>query len=63
MINSLIARSVEGELCFHGERDLIGEKAQEFLLKDLENVFGGFKRKMGTDEVFWANSIDRSNRT
>ncbi|MFT5779989.1 MAG: molecular chaperone DnaK [Crocinitomicaceae bacterium] len=75
--NSLIARSIDGELRvfknpfgqrevlpsvvgFRGERTLIGEKALEYLLKDPQNVFGGFKRKMGTDEVFWVNSLDKS---
>jgi molecular chaperone DnaK len=75
--NSLIARSIDGELRvfknpfgqrevlpsvvgFRGERILIGEKALEYLQKDPQNVFGGFKRKMGTDEVFWVNSLDKS---
>ncbi|MFK7787494.1 MAG: Hsp70 family protein [Crocinitomicaceae bacterium] len=45
---------------FRGERILIGEKALEYLEKDPGNVFGGFKRKMGTDENFWIESQARS---
>ena len=45
---------------FRGERILIGEKALEYLEKDPGNVFGGFKRKMGTDENFWIESQTRS---
>lgn len=45
---------------FRGERILIGDKALEYLEKDPGNVFGGFKRKMGTDETFWIESQMRS---
>jgi len=45
---------------FRGERILIGDKALEYLEKDPGNVFGGFKRKMGTDENFWIESQSRS---
>lgn len=45
---------------FRGERILIGDKALEYLEKDPGNVFGGFKRKMGTDESFWIESQMRS---
>jgi molecular chaperone DnaK len=45
---------------FRGERILIGDKALEYLEKDPGNVFGGFKRKMGTDENFWIESQARS---
>jgi molecular chaperone DnaK len=38
---------------FRGERILIGDKAREYLEKDPENVFGNFKRKMGTSESFF----------
>lgn len=43
---------------FRNGRTLIGEKAREYLLKDPVNVFGGFKRKMGTDEVYHVSSIN-----
>lgn len=45
---------------FRGDRTLIGDKALEYLEKDPGNVFGGFKRKMGTDESFWIESQSRS---
>lgn len=45
---------------FRGERILIGDKALEYLEKDPGNVFGGFKRKMGTDDSFWIESQTRS---
>jgi molecular chaperone DnaK len=45
---------------FRGERILIGDKALEYIEKDPGNVFGGFKRKMGTDENFWIESHARS---
>lgn len=43
---------------FRKERILIGDKAKEYLAKDPNNVFGGFKRKMGTDETFFVPNID-----
>ena len=39
-------------VAFRGERTLIGDKAKEYIAKDPGNVFGSFKRKMGTDENF-----------
>lgn len=45
---------------FRDERILIGQKALEYLQKDPGNVFGGFKRKMGTDESFWIDSQMRT---
>src|SRR5690349_9056476 len=41
-------------IAFRGERTVIGDKARELLLKDPLNVFGGFKRKMGTSESYFA---------
>jgi len=45
---------------FRKDRILIGEKAKEYLLKDAVNVFGGFKRKMGTDEKFYVVNSDEN---
>src|SRR5215213_1679285 len=39
-------------VAFRGDRILIGDKAKEYITKDPANVFGGFKRKMGTGETF-----------
>jgi molecular chaperone DnaK len=39
-------------VAFRKERIIIGDKAREYVEKDPENVFGSFKRKMGTSESF-----------
>lgn len=39
-------------------RVLVGDKAREYLVKDPVNVFGSFKRKMGTDEKYYVVNID-----
>ncbi|HEY0040815.1 MAG TPA: Hsp70 family protein, partial [Flavisolibacter sp.] len=39
-------------VAFRGERTIIGDKAKEYISKDAGNVFGGFKRKMGSSESF-----------
>ncbi|MBL6445137.1 Hsp70 family protein [Fulvivirga sp. 29W222] len=38
---------------FRRNRIIVGDKARELLGKDPENVFGSFKRKMGTTETFF----------
>lgn len=40
-------------VAFRKERILIGDKAREYVEKDPQNVFAGFKRKMGTSESFF----------
>src|SRR5580658_5365759 len=40
-------------VAFRKERILIGDKAREYIEKDPSNVFGFFKRKMGTSETFF----------
>lgn len=42
------------------ERILVGDKAREYLAKDAVNVFGGFKRKMGTDEKYYVVNLDEN---
>jgi molecular chaperone DnaK len=39
-------------IAFRGERIIVGDKAKEYITKDAGNVFGGFKRKMGSNESF-----------
>jgi len=39
-------------VAFRGERIIVGDKAKEYISKDAGNVFGGFKRKMGSSESF-----------
>lgn len=45
-------------VAFRPDRILIGDKAREYLTKDPVNVFGNFKRKMGTDEKYYVVNID-----
>ena len=47
-------------VAFRNERILIGDKARESLTKDPVNVFGGFKRKMGTDEKYYVVNLDEN---
>lgn len=47
-------------VAYRPERVLIGDKAREYLIKDPVNVFGGFKRKMGTDEKYYVVNIDEN---
>lgn len=41
-------------VAFRNDRQIIGDKAREWLLKDPMNVFAGFKRKMGTSEKYFS---------
>ncbi len=47
-------------VAFRKDRILIGDKAREYLTKDAVNVFGGFKRKMGTDEKYYVVNLDEN---
>ena len=47
-------------VAFRKDRILVGDKAREFLTKDPVNVFGGFKRKMGTDEKYYVVNLDEN---
>ncbi|MEO8771326.1 MAG: Hsp70 family protein [Ferruginibacter sp.] len=47
-------------VAFRKDRTLIGDKAREYLTKDPVNVFGGFKRKMGTDEKYYVVNLDEN---
>ena len=44
-------------VAFRGQRIIVGDKAKEYITKDAGNVFGGFKRKMGSSESFLVPSI------
>ncbi len=46
-------------VAFRKKRITVGEKAREFLEKDPKNVFGGFKRKMGTAEKYQVASLGK----
>jgi molecular chaperone DnaK len=45
-------------VAYRPDRILVGDKAREYLKKDPVNVFGNFKRKMGTDEKYYVVNID-----
>src|SRR6185295_7945965 len=45
-------------VAYRPDRILVGDKAREYLIKDPVNVFGNFKRKMGTDEKYYVVNID-----
>jgi len=45
-------------VAYRPQRVLVGDKAREYLTKDPVNVFGNFKRKMGTDEKYYVVNID-----
>jgi len=47
-------------VAFRNDRILVGDKAREYMLKDTVNVFGGFKRRMGTDEKFYVVNLDEN---
>lgn len=47
-------------VAFRSGRVLVGEKAREYLEKDPRNVVGAFKRKMGTSETFWIDSLSET---
>ena len=47
-------------VAYRPERMLVGDKAREYLTRDPVNVFGGFKRKMGTDEKYYVVNMDEN---
>jgi molecular chaperone DnaK len=47
-------------VAFRGGRLLIGDKAREFLDKDPRNVVGAFKRRMGTTDTYWFESVSQT---
>ncbi|MFL5729319.1 MAG: Hsp70 family protein [Cytophagaceae bacterium] len=46
-------------IAFRKDKIIIGDKAREYIEKDPHNVFGSFKRKMGTSETFRIRSLDK----
>jgi molecular chaperone DnaK len=46
-------------VAFRKDKILVGDKAREFVERDPKNVFGGFKRKMGTSEHFHIESLNK----
>lgn len=52
--------SLSSVVAFRKDRILVGDKACEYLLKDTVNVFGGFKRRMGTGDRFYVVNLDEN---
>lgn len=52
--------SLPSVVAFRKDRILVGDKAREYLLKDPVNVFGSFKRRMGTDDKFYVVNQDEN---
>ncbi|MDU1889994.1 MAG: Hsp70 family protein [Dysgonomonas sp.] len=52
--------SLASVVAFRKDRVLVGDKAREYLQKDPVNVFGGFKRRMGTDDKSYVVNIDEN---
>lgn len=46
-------------ISYRNERVLVGDKAREQLLSNPDSVFASFKRKMGTDEKFYVDALNR----
>lgn len=44
-------------VAFRRDRIIVGDKAKEYVEKDPANVFGFFKRKMGTPETFYVPNL------
>lgn len=44
-------------VAFRRDRIIVGDKAKEYVEKDSANVFGFFKRKMGTPETFYVPNL------
>ena len=52
-------RTLPSVVAFRKERTIIGTKARQRIEKDAKNVFGVFKRKMGTSERFDVSATGR----
>ncbi len=47
-------------VAYRPDRILVGDKAREYMTKDPVNVFGNFKRKMGTDQKYYVVNLDEN---
>jgi molecular chaperone DnaK len=52
-----LKQTLPSVVAFRKNRIVIGDKAQEILQKDPQNVVGSFKRKMGTSDKYFIESI------
>ncbi|MFT6018950.1 MAG: molecular chaperone DnaK [Flavobacteriales bacterium] len=54
-----LKETLSSVVAFKNERTIVGDKARELLQKSNNNVFGLFKRKMGTAETYVVESSSR----
>ncbi len=52
-------QTLSSAVAFRGERVLVGDKARNLLEKDPMNVFTCFKRRMGTTDAFFIESLQQ----
>lgn len=52
-----LKQTLPSVIAFRKNRTVVGDKAREVLQKDPQNVFGLFKRKMGTSDKYFIESI------
>ncbi len=52
-----LKQTLPSVVAFRKSRIVVGDKAREFLEKDPQNVVGSFKRKMGTSDSYFIESI------
>lgn len=53
-----IKETIPSVVAFKGDRLIVGDKANELLSRKPQNVFGTFKRKMGTSDRFYLSDKD-----
>ena len=51
-----LKQTLPSVVSFRGERIIVGDKAKEVLQKSPNNVFGAFKRKMGTSDKYFVEA-------
>lgn len=51
-----LKQTLPSVVAYKGSRVIVGDKAKEVLAKSPNNVFGGFKRKMGTSEKYFCEA-------
>jgi molecular chaperone DnaK len=54
-----LKQTLPSVVAFKGDRIIIGEKAAELLQKESGDVFGGFKRRMGSMDRFTVSTLGR----
>ncbi len=55
-----LKQTIPSVVAFKGDRILVGEKAAELLQKETADVFGGFKRRMGSMDRYELESLQKT---